>query len=477
MAKTKLTARKTNTPGMSTYQDDSTSSSSSGEEVDTDVEESRQKGDKPRYKRPIFTRGEGKVTQAPEGGQIKCKVILEYSYNEVSESQLDQISPEYPTVADVAKIKKMKKNMKLTIPRHPTVEGLTESFITWYKDHGMTTSLRKALEANRWTEQMIHEFKRAYIRKYKILQDYAMRYPDEKLSDEDELEEGGLANFVGPWREQHLKDSKKGADGSTLERTTKKKKAKKTSPLDPPGEGEKKAVKCKKGQGNEPGSVTFKAPPEKKQKGESKKKKKRKVETDAAGPMPKKKKAKGTPSAALRRVPDAELLPVPEVPTGAAPVAMEQRPSMDKQLEAHLLSTDPPATVAQQSQTAPSSMAPQVPDMVGFLARLRKSIPRARVQQVLMATPVPRWPKQSWIPVPMAEAQTTKPPTVRELLARKAAGETPKEPTPEVLQPTALRSPPGKGSFRYGDWRTGAHHHGCGNAGGTDGALKWSDDR
>ena len=122
-----------------------------------------------------------------------------------------------------------------------------------------------------------------------------MRYPDEKLSDEDELEEGGLADLVGPQREQHPKDSEKGADGSTSERTTKKKKAKKTSPPDPPGEGKKKAVQCKKGQGNEPGSVTFEALPEKKQKGE--RKKKRKVETDAAGLIPKMKKAKGTPSA------------------------------------------------------------------------------------------------------------------------------------------------------------------------------------
>ena len=68
MAKTKQTARKTNTPGMSTYQDDSTSSSSSGEEVDTNTEESRQEGDKLRYNWPIFTGGEGKVTQAPKGG-------------------------------------------------------------------------------------------------------------------------------------------------------------------------------------------------------------------------------------------------------------------------------------------------------------------------------------------------------------------------------------------------------------------------
>ena len=114
---------------------------------------------------------------------------------------------------------------------------------------------------------------------------------------------------------------------------------------------------------------------------------------------------------------------------------------MDKQLEAHLLGTDPPATVAQQSQTTPSSTAPQVPDMGGFLARLRKSIPQAGARQVLVVTPISRRPKQSWIPVPVAEVQTTKPPTVRELLARQAAGETPKEPTSEVPQPTALRSP------------------------------------
>ena len=125
-------------------------------------------------------------------------------------------------------------------------------------------------------------------------------------------------------------------------------------------------------------------------------------------------------------------------------MAMEQRSSMDEQLEAHLLSMDPPATVAQQSQTASSSTVPQVPDMGGFLARLRKSIPWAGARQVLVATPVPRQPKQSWVPVPMAEAQMTKPPTVRELLARQAAGETPKEPTPEAPQPTALRSPPAR---------------------------------
>ena len=165
MAKTKQTARKINTPGMSTHQNNSTSSSSSGEEVDNDARETRPEGDKSRYNWRIFTREEGRVTQAPEVGQVKCKVILEYSSNEMSESQLDQISLEYPTVADVAKIKKARKSMKLTIPCHPTVEGRTDLFIAWYKDHGMTTSLRKALEVNRWTEKIIQEFKWAYIKK------------------------------------------------------------------------------------------------------------------------------------------------------------------------------------------------------------------------------------------------------------------------------------------------------------------------
>ena len=235
---------------MSTYQEGSTSSSSSGEEVDTDTEESRQKGDKLRYNWPIFTGDEGKVTQAPEGERIKQKVVLEYSSNEVSESQLDQMfSPDCPTADDVARIKRVKKTVKLTIPHQPTVEGLMEIFIAWYKAHCMTTSLKKALRANRWTDQMIHKFKQAYIRKYQISQNYVMHYPDERMSNEDELEGGGLANLVGPQRgdtgkattgtvartsgskggggkrpvTQKVRDSGKGADGSATERTTRKK--------------------------------------------------------------------------------------------------------------------------------------------------------------------------------------------------------------------------------------------------------------
>ena len=242
-----------------------------------------------------------------------------------------------------------------------------------------------------------------------------MRYPDKKLSNEDELEGGGLADLVGPRRETHPKDSGGGAEGSMLERATKKKEARRTNPPDPPGGEEKKAVKRKKGQGNEPEPMTSGPPTEKKQKGE---RKKRKAEADADEPILKKKKAKGTPSATLGRAPDAESPPVLGVPLGAASTTVEQRTSLDKQLKAHLLGSEAPATVAQQSQTAASSMAPQGPDMGGFLAGLRKSIPWAGTRQAVVTSPVPRGSKQTWIPVPVAEAQTTRPPTVRELLAR-----------------------------------------------------------
>ena len=58
-----------------------------------------------------------------------------------------------------------------------------------------------------------------------------------------------------------------------------------------------------------------------------------------------------------------------------------------------------------------------------------------------MTTPVLRWSKQTWIPVSVAEARTTRSPTVRELLARQAAKEIPGGSLLEVPQPTALRSP------------------------------------
>ena len=55
--------------------------------------------------------------------------------------------------------------------------------------------------------------------------------------------------------------------------------------------------------------------------------------------------------------------------------------------------------------------------------------------------PVPRQSKQTWILVPVAEAQMTRPPIVKELLAKQAVKEIPGGLMLETPQPTALRSP------------------------------------
>ena len=204
-----------------------------------------------------------------------------------------------------------------------------------------------------------------------------MRYLDKRLSNEDELEGKGLADLVDPLKRTSLKDSEKEVEGPTPKRATKKKKAKKAILQEPSGEGEKKAAKHQKRQGDEPEPMISKPPPQKKQKGQGKKKKKRQVEVDADELTLRKKKAKRTLSATLGRAPEAEPSPTMGILPGAVPTAVESRTSLDKQLEAHLFGTEPPATVIQQSQTTASMTAPQGLDMGGFLAGLRKSIPQA----------------------------------------------------------------------------------------------------
>ena len=158
----------------------------------------------------------------------------------------------------------------------------------------MTRSLKKALLVNWWTEQMVQEFKREYIRKYKISQSYAVRYLDKKLSNEDELEGDGLADLIGPLKRTSLKDSKKETEELTSKRTTKKEKVRKNTLQEPSGGGEKKAIKHQKGQGNEPEPMASEPPPQKKQKGEGKKKK-RQVEADTAESIQKEEKGQGNP--------------------------------------------------------------------------------------------------------------------------------------------------------------------------------------
>ena len=168
---------------------------------------------------------------------------------------------------------------------------------------------------------------------------------------------------------------------------------------------------------------------------------------------------------------------MPGVPPGAALTAVEWGTSLDEQLEAHLLGAEPPATVAQQSQTAASSTAPQGPDMRGFLAGLRKSIPQAGTRQAVVTTPVPRRSKQTWILVPVAEAQTTRPPTVRGVIGQAGSERNSQKITSRGATAHCIEVTPGEGGFHHGDWRARAHRFGCRSVEGSNGALKRNSDR
>ena len=67
-------------------------------------------------------------------------------------------------------------------------------------------------------------------------------------------------------------------------------------------------------------------------------------------------------------------------------------------------------------------------------------------------------------------------PNCEGIVGQTGSGRNPQRTNPRGATTHCIKVTPGKGSFHYGDWRTGAHRHGCRNAGGTNGALKWSDD-
>ena len=222
--------------------------------------------------------------------------------------------------------------------------------------------------------------------------------------------------------------------------------------------------------------MTYGPSTEKKQKGE-REKKKRKVEVDTDKLTLKKKKAKGTPSAALGRAPDVEPLPVLGVPPGAALMAIEWRTSLDKQLEAHLLGAEPLATVAQQSQTTASLMAPQGLDMGGFLAGLRKSIPRAGTQQAVVTTPVLRWSKQTWILVPVAESSNDKAPDHQGVIGQAGSEGNSRRITSRGTTAHCIEVTPGEGGSPAEAGGQEPNANGCGSTKGMNGALKQNGDR
>ena len=85
-------------------------------------------------------------TNIPSEQDRKRKVLVEYSTDdEVSEALLDEsiLKGDYAGI-DTKKIKRVKREVQITIPSSPMVPTYPESFIAWYKDHGMTVGMKAA---------------------------------------------------------------------------------------------------------------------------------------------------------------------------------------------------------------------------------------------------------------------------------------------------------------------------------------------
>ena len=83
------------------------------------------------------------------GGKVDRKVVLEFS----SDESPDKDNPQ--PVEGVGAPKRVKKLIHLTLPTSPAHVTTTETFTTFFINHGLTKALRKAFEKRGWSTDQI----------------------------------------------------------------------------------------------------------------------------------------------------------------------------------------------------------------------------------------------------------------------------------------------------------------------------------
>ena len=84
-------------------------------------------------------RGKGNPKKDPkQGGRVDRKVVLEYS----SDESPDESNPQLAEGAEA--LKRMKKQIHLTLPTSPAHVTTTETFAIFSINHGLTQALQKA---------------------------------------------------------------------------------------------------------------------------------------------------------------------------------------------------------------------------------------------------------------------------------------------------------------------------------------------
>ena len=111
------------------------------------------------------------------------KVIVEYSSDEAEEEGEQQ---QQQGGGAAAQRHRIKKRIHLTLPTSPSHVTTTESFTTFFINHGLTRALRKAFEKRGWSTDQMREFIKNFQEKHK------MNVPLPRIEGDEDTEDEGL---------------------------------------------------------------------------------------------------------------------------------------------------------------------------------------------------------------------------------------------------------------------------------------------
>ena len=130
-------------------------------------------------------RGRGKANpkkNPTSGGRADRKVVLEYS----SDESPDEKNPQ--PVERVEAPKRVKKQIHLTLPTSPAHITTTETFATFFINHGLTRALQKAFAKRGWSTDQMREFVANFQKKHGQQVPMPKIYGDKDSSDSEGLE-------------------------------------------------------------------------------------------------------------------------------------------------------------------------------------------------------------------------------------------------------------------------------------------------
>ena len=136
--------------------------------------------------------GRGKATPKKNptpGGRADRKVVLEYSSDETP----DKNAPQPAEGAQAPK--RVKKQIHLTLPMSPAHVTTTETFSTFFINHGLTRALQKAFAKRGWITDQMREFVNNFQKKHGQQVPMPKIYGDEDSTDSEgpELADGTKA--------------------------------------------------------------------------------------------------------------------------------------------------------------------------------------------------------------------------------------------------------------------------------------------